>query len=84
LRYHEQGQNIVIEDGRNGSPRTFQYDGLAARLYDFLQDSRSSVVIKKEFGENGIEPILSEFLDADLIAFLDGRYLALALDAGSA
>jgi ribosomal peptide maturation radical SAM protein 1 len=80
MRYRKSLATLVIEDGRNGRPRVYTYSDGAAALYEYCADARRLNDITAHF-ENAdwIEGALSEFVDKDLIIFLDGRYLSLAL-----
>ncbi len=80
LRYRKSWSTIIIDDGRNGRPRTFTYSDGAAALYEYCVDARSRNDIASNLGdEDWVEGALAEFLDNDLMIFLDGRYLSLAL-----
>lgn len=80
LRYRKSLTTIVIEDGRESRPRSLAYSDGAALLYEYCADARSPGDIAARFNnEQWVEPALSEFVEKDLIIFLDGRYLSLAL-----
>lgn len=80
LRYRKSWSTIVIDDGRNGRPRTFTYSDGPAALYEYCVDARSRNDIASNLGDEGwVDNALAEFLDNDLMIFLDGRYLSLAL-----
>jgi hypothetical protein len=80
LRYRKSLATIVIEDGRDSRPRSFTYSDGAALLYEYCADARKPDDIAAHFkNEEWVEGALSEFVDRNLIIFLDGRYLSLAL-----
>ena len=73
-------KTIVIEDGRRRRLRSFVYSDGASSLYEYCADARSRADISARFDEEAwVEPALNEFLERELIVFLDGRYLSLAL-----
>jgi ribosomal peptide maturation radical SAM protein 1 len=80
LRYRKSLATVVIEDGRGPRPRSFTYSDGAAALYEYCADARKPDDIAARFkNEEWVEGALSEFTSRDLIIFLDGRYLSLAL-----
>lgn len=80
LRYRKSWATIVIDDGREPPARAFTFCDGAASLYEYCADARSRDDIATRFNnEDWIEDALNEFLDKDLMVFLDGRYLGLAL-----
>jgi hypothetical protein len=59
-----------------------RYEGDWAALYEFCSDARTIVELRARYrGAAWIEHALSDFLENDLMAELDGRYLSLALPA---
>ncbi len=83
LQYFKGAGCLRIEDRRTPAAATFEYSGLAARLYEFCGDARRPVEIAEAagVGADQVEGILREFVARDLMVFLDGRYLSLALPA---
>jgi hypothetical protein len=80
LRYRKSLATIVIEDGRNGRPLSCAYSDGAASLYEYCADARSPSDITTRFkDEDWVDGALREFVEKDLVIFLDGRYLSLAL-----
>jgi ribosomal peptide maturation radical SAM protein 1 len=80
LRYRKSLATIVIEDGRAPGTRSLAYSDGAALLYEYCADARKPGDIAAHFkDEEWVEGALSEFVERDLIIFLDGRYLSLAL-----
>jgi ribosomal peptide maturation radical SAM protein 1 len=80
LRYRKSWATIVIDDGRKRPARAFSFRDGTASLYEYCADARSRDDIGARFNnEDWIEDALNEFLDKDLMVFLDGRYLGLAL-----
>ena len=80
LRYRKSLATVVIEDGRGPRPRSFTYSDGAALLYEYCADARRPADIAAHFNnEDWVDAALSEFVERDLIIYLDGRYLSLAL-----
>lgn len=80
LRYRKAWGMIVIEDGRNGSPRTTTYSDDTANLYEFCADAHSRREISAKFDDaEWVEAALEELVEKDLMVHLDNRYLSLAL-----
>lgn len=84
LRYRKALATIVIEDGRNGSPRETTFSDLHALLYEYCADARSRKEISARFDDApGVDGALEEFVERELMIYLDGRYLSLALPENS-
>ena len=80
LRYRKAFSNIVIEDGRRGKWKSHSYEGGPAVLYEYCADARTPRDIASNVGiESWVQPALDEFVAKDLMLFMDGRYLSLAL-----
>jgi ribosomal peptide maturation radical SAM protein 1 len=80
LHYRKAWSSIVIEDGRSHQVREWRFSDERADLYEFCADARSMQQLRRHFGaEPWVEPALAEFLSLELMLFLDGRYLSLAL-----
>ncbi|HKP81295.1 MAG TPA: RiPP maturation radical SAM C-methyltransferase [Pyrinomonadaceae bacterium] len=80
LRYRKAWATILIEDGRNCSPRTTTYSDDYANLYEYCADARSRKDIAAKFADAPwVEGALEEFVAKDLMIYLDNRYLSLAL-----
>ena len=80
LRYRKAWGSILIDDGRNCSPRVATYSDSYATLYEYCGDARSVKEIAAQFdGAAWVEAALGEFVDTNLMVFLDNRYLSLAL-----
>lgn len=80
LRYRKGLRWISIEDGRGAQTVLRRYDGGWAALYEFCADARTIIELRAfSGGESWMERALSDFLESDLMAQLDGRYLSLAL-----
>jgi ribosomal peptide maturation radical SAM protein 1 len=80
LRYRKALGTIIIEDGRNGSPREITFSDLYALLYEYCADARSRKEIGARFdAASWVDEALEEFVERELVIFLDGRYLSLAL-----
>jgi ribosomal peptide maturation radical SAM protein 1 len=80
LRYRKAWATILIDDGRNCSPRTTTYSDDYATLYEYCADARSRKDIATRFEDAPwVEGALEEFVEKDLMIHLDNRYLSLAL-----
>jgi ribosomal peptide maturation radical SAM protein 1 len=80
LTYRKGLSAIVILDGRNQQQRTYQYSDHAAALYEYCADARTPKDLAATFGDDPwVRTAMAEFLDQDLMLFLDGRFLSLAL-----
>jgi hypothetical protein len=82
LRYRKALTSITIEDGRRRKQRKYQYADGPALLYEYCADARTPRDIAAAMGtEPWVQQALDDFIAKDLILFLDGRYLSLALPA---
>ncbi len=80
LSYRKAFTSIVIEDGRRRKRRTYSYSDGPAALYEYCADARTPRDIAGNIGsEPWVQAALKEFLSKDLMLFMDGRYLSLAL-----
>jgi len=81
LRYRKAFTSIVIEDQRRkGKRQTYNYSDDRAALYEYCADARTPRDIESAFGNTAwVKTALDEFVNYDLMLFLDGRYLSLAL-----
>lgn len=80
LRYRKAWATILIEDGRNCSPRSTTYSDDYANLYEYCADAHSKKEIAAKFEDAPwVEGALEEFVEKDLMIHLDNRYLSLAL-----
>lgn len=80
LRYRKAWATIIINDGRNGSPRATTYTDDYATLYEYCADAHSRKEISAKFDDAPwVEGALEEFVSKDLMVHLDNRYLSLAL-----
>lgn len=80
LRYRKAWATILIDDGRNGAPRTSTYTDDYATLYEYCADAHSRKEISARFDDAPwVESALEEFVDKNLMVHLDNRYLSLAL-----
>ena len=78
--YRKSWSAIRITDGRYERVCEHMYSGNAAVLYEYCAEARTPSDIARRFkNEPWVEPALQEFVSKDLILFLDGRYLSLAL-----
>jgi ribosomal peptide maturation radical SAM protein 1 len=82
LRYRKALTSLTIEDTRHRRKRNYFYADYAAMLYEYCADARTIHDITSAFGADaGIRLALRDFVEKDLMLFLDGRYLSLALPA---
>jgi ribosomal peptide maturation radical SAM protein 1 len=80
LHYRKAFSSIVIEDRRSRRLRKHTYSEGAAALYEYCADARTPRDIAAVTGtELWVQRSLDEFVNKDLMLFLDGRYLSLAL-----
>lgn len=80
MTYRKAWSTLVITDGRRPEIEDHRYSGGAAALYEYCADARTPRDIESHLGsEPWVRNALQEFLSKDLILFLDGRYLSLAL-----
>jgi ribosomal peptide maturation radical SAM protein 1 len=80
LRYRKAWGTISIEDGRNCSARVQTYSDSYATLYEYCGDARNEKEIATQFdGAAWVDAALEEFVESNLMVFLDNRYLSLAL-----
>jgi hypothetical protein len=82
LRYRKALTSITIEDGRRRKQRKYVYADGPAALYEYCADARTPRDIVTAMGtEQWVQQALDDFVAKDLMLFLDGRYLSLALPA---
>jgi ribosomal peptide maturation radical SAM protein 1 len=80
LRYRKACSSIRIDDGRWSTHREWLYRDDAAALYEFCADARTLRDLQKRFGDGSwVGSALEDFVAKDLMLYLDGRYLSLAL-----
>ena len=80
LRYRKAWATILIDDGRNCSPRVMTYSDEYANLYEYCADAHSRKEISAKFDDaSWVDAALEEFVERDLMIHLDNRYLSLAL-----
>ncbi len=80
LKYRKAWSSISIFDGRQQEVRKYYYHDRDAALYEYCSDARTPKEIGTNFSaEPWVDAALSDFVEKDLMLFLDGRYLSLAL-----
>lgn len=80
LRYRKAVSSIVIDDGRRRKWRSYSYSAGPAALYEYCADARTPRDIAAALGtQPWVQEALDDFVGRDLMLFLDGRYLSLAL-----
>jgi len=78
--YRKAWSTLTIVDGRGPETVTHTYTDGAAALYEYCADARTPRDIENRLGtERWVQNALRDFVSKDLILFLDGRYLSLAL-----
>ena len=80
MTYCKALSTLRITDGRGPEAITHTFSDGAAALYEYCADARTPRDIEKNFGKPPwVEAALEDFVAKDLVLFLDGRYLSLAL-----
>ena len=80
LRYRKAFSSLVIEDGRGKKWQSYSYEDGPAALYEYCADARTPRDIAANIGsEPWVQDALDDFVSKDVMLFLDGRYLSLAL-----
>lgn len=81
LRYIKTWESVSIHDGRDGARRGYRFDDKEASLYELCADAKREEEILAELDCDAawFEIAVRKFLDRDLMIFLDGKYLSLAL-----
>jgi len=83
LRMVKTWESVSIHDGRGDKYRGYRFDDADAAVYEGCTDARTIDELADELDHPGesLAGTLQRFIDLDLIARLDGKYLALALPA---
>jgi ribosomal peptide maturation radical SAM protein 1 len=80
LNYRKAFSSLVIDDRRRRRTAAYTYVDRPAELYEYCADARTGSDIATAFGSDAwVNEALQEFVAKDLVLFLDGRYLSLAL-----
>jgi ribosomal peptide maturation radical SAM protein 1 len=80
MTYRKGWSTILISDGRQAQMQTHTYADEPAALYEYCADARTPKDIAANFGNDPwIQVALDDFVSKNLMLFLDGRYLSLAL-----
>ena len=80
MHYRKASRSIMIDDGRWGTLNQSHYEDHYAELYEYCADARTIRDLRTRFGNGAwLDGALEEFVDKDLMLFLDDRYLSLAL-----
>lgn len=81
LCYLKTWESISIHDDRNGVRQSYRFDDQAAALYELCADAQHKEHLRTELGcnETWLDKALQQFLDKDLMIFMDDKYLSLAL-----
>ena len=81
LNYVKTWDSISVHDGRSASPTGYRFDDRKAAVYEACVDATGREALLETLGCAGdwLDAVLAEFVDKDLMVFLDDQYLALAL-----
>ena len=81
LRYRKSWDTVVVEDARNGEPRTLTVEDGEARLLEICADARRLREIQEALQDDGgwIQQALDRLQREGIVLALDDRYLTLAL-----
>jgi ribosomal peptide maturation radical SAM protein 1 len=79
LRYLRTTKTIQIEDSRRETPCYWRYDERQSQLYTFCNNARRPGLIFEHFGGGWVQAVLDELVARELMLYLDGYYLSLAL-----
>ncbi len=80
LSYRKAFSSIAIDDRRTRRHRTYKYADGSAALYEYCADARTPRDVGAAFGNGAwVQAALDDFVSKDLVLFMDGRYLSLAL-----
>jgi ribosomal peptide maturation radical SAM protein 1 len=82
LRSVKSWDSVSIHDGRaSGGARHVRFDDRMADLYELCAESQALADIHAHYADDGswIDDALDHFVERDLMLFLDGRYLSLAV-----
>ncbi len=81
LRYLKTWESVSIHDGRNSVRCSHRFDDKEALLYELCADAKSKAELLAEIDcdESWLDGALQQFLDKELMIFLDDKYLSLAL-----
>ena len=80
LRYRKGLKSISIEDGRTPNSAISRYGDEWAALYEFCADARTIIELRAfSGGGEWLDGALDDFVSKGYMAYLDGRYLSLAL-----
>lgn len=80
LTYRKSWTSIRIDDGRTENESRHLYSDNPAALYEYCAEARTPRDIASQFGNGAwVAGALEDFVSKDLMLFLDGRYLSLAL-----
>jgi ribosomal peptide maturation radical SAM protein 1 len=83
LRMVKTWESVSIHDGRHDKYRGYRFDDDEAALYEQLTDARSidELIAELDRPADWLQRALQRFVDLELVIYLDGKYLALALPA---
>jgi ribosomal peptide maturation radical SAM protein 1 len=81
LRYLKTWDSVSIHDGRQQPRRSYRFDDRKASLYELCADAKrkEDLLAELECDAAWLDAALQEFLDKDLMIFVDDEYLSLAL-----
>lgn len=81
LRYLKTWESVSIHDGRGTERCSHRFDDEKALLYELCADAKTKGELLAEIDRDAswLEDALQQFVDMDLMVFMDDRYLSLAL-----
>jgi ribosomal peptide maturation radical SAM protein 1 len=81
LRYLKTWESVSIHDGRHSARCSHRFDDKEALLYELCTDAKSEEELLTEIDRDAswLEDTLQQFVDKDLMIFMDDKYLSLAL-----
>jgi len=81
LRYRKSWDTLVVEDLRDGEPRTLTFEDREAKLLEVCADAKKLREVKEALEDDGpwVEDALARLAQAGMVLALDDRYLTLAL-----
>ena len=84
MKYRKTWSSVVIDDNRNCKFHRYKYSDRAAAVYEHCADAKPRADIAAKHRDDAeLDAILQDFVDKDLMIFLDGKYLSLALPANN-
>jgi hypothetical protein len=81
LRYRKSWDTLVVEDVRDGEPRTLTFEDREAKILEICADAKRLRDIEEALEDDGswVEEALDRLQQEGIVLSLDDRYLTLAL-----